>query len=38
VAIVDAMRWCRQYEAKDRPSSQQVAERLKEALEKVQQR
>jgi hypothetical protein len=37
VAIVDAMRWCRQYYAKDRPSSQQVAERLKEALEKVQQ-
>jgi hypothetical protein len=24
VAIVDAMRWCQEYEAKDRPSSQQV--------------
>jgi serine/threonine protein kinase len=35
VAIVDAMRWCRQYKAEDRPTSLQVAQRLKEALEKV---
>jgi serine/threonine protein kinase len=35
VAIVDAMRWCRQYKVKDRPTSLEVAQRLKEALEKV---
>jgi hypothetical protein len=35
VAIVDAMRWCRQLEMKNRPSSQQVAQRLKTALEKA---
>jgi hypothetical protein len=35
VAVVDAMRWCRQSKAEDRPTSLQVAQRLNEALEKV---
>jgi serine/threonine protein kinase len=35
VAIVDVMRWCRQYKLEDRPTSLQVAKRLKEALEKA---
>lgn len=36
VAIVDAMRWCRQHKKEDRPTSQQVAHRLETALEKAE--
>jgi serine/threonine protein kinase len=36
VAILDAMRWCRQRNSHDRPSSLQVAYRLKEALTNIE--
>jgi serine/threonine protein kinase len=36
VAIADAIRWCREHKKEDRPSSQQVAQRLKIALEKAE--
>jgi hypothetical protein len=36
VAILEAMRWCRQKNANDRPSSPRVAYRLKALLEKIE--
>jgi serine/threonine protein kinase len=36
VAILGVMRWCRKRKANDRPSSRQVAYRLKELLENVE--